>query len=392
MKLSMVIERSARMGLLVLLAAFGVVGCTDQGVQEMPPPPPPADQPGLLYDVAGLAGSYGKTGDGGPATEARMYWPQDTYVHPASRELYIVDWNNHIYRKIDHNGIINKVFGSGTHGDDFDGPADQINLNHPSDMNVGPDGDVYLAVWHNWKIKRVDKATNHAITFVGTDAGFTGDGGPANIAQIALPSSIVFDPAGNMYLTDQFNGRVRRVNTQGIINTVAGRFVKGYRDGVGQAAMFSWSRGNQALPGGKIAITAAGDALYLADQENHRVRKIDIATFDVTTVAGSGNLGYSGDGGPAMEADMNYPCDVACAPNGDVYVADTRNHAVRKIDPSGIITTVAGTGVAGFSPNATLSTEAQLNQPFGVHFDVLTNTLYIADTYNSQVKKVIMPQ
>jgi sugar lactone lactonase YvrE len=191
-----------------------------------------------------------------------MYWPQDTYVHPASRELYIVDWNNHIYRKIDHNGIINKVFGSGTHGDDFDGPADQINLNHPSDMNVGPDGDVYLAVWHNWKIKRVDKATNHAITFVGTDAGFTGDGGPANIAQIALPSSIVFDPAGNMYLTDQFNGRVRRVNTQGIINTVAGRFVKGYRDGVGQAAMFSG--GGSLLPSErrkpKIQAVPAGDS------------------------------------------------------------------------------------------------------------------------------------
>jgi len=389
---SLTFERANRAGMLVLLAALTIAGCTDQGVVEQPPPPPPADQPGILYDIAGIAGSYGKTGDGGPATEARMYWPQDMYVHPTSRELLIVDWNNHIYRKISSDGTISKLYGSGTHGDDFDGPADQINLNHPADITVGPNGDAYLAVWHNWKIKRIDHITNYAITAVGTDAGFTGDGGPANIAQIALPSAVVFDPAGNMYLTDQFNGRVRRVNLQGVINTVAGRFVKGFRDGTGQAAMFSWSRGNQALPGGKIAITAAGDALYLADQENNRVRKIDIATFDVTTVAGTGDLGYSGDGGSAMSASLNYPCDVTCAPNGDVYFADTRNNVVRKIDMAGNITTVAGTGVAGFSPNATLATEAMLNSPFGVHFDAMTNTLYIADTYNSQIKKVIMPE
>jgi len=392
MKENMTFGRAALMGVFVLVAALGIVGCTDQGVIEQPPPPPPADQPGLLYDVAGIAGSYGKTGDGGPATEARMYWPQDITIHPATREILITDWNNHVYRKISTAGIISKLYGSGTHGDDFDGPADGINLNHPAGITIGPDGDAYLAVWHNWKIKRVDHITNHAITTVGTDAGFTGDGGPANIAQIALPSAVVFDPAGNMYLTDQFNGRIRRVNVQGIINTFAGRFVKGFRDGVGQMAMFSWSRGNQALPGGRIDITAAGDALYLADQENNAIRKIDIATADVTTVAGTGDKGFSGDGGSATNAALNYPCDVACAANGDVYFADTRNHVVRKIDAAGIITTVAGTGVAGFSPNATLATEAMLNQPFGVHFDSATNTLYIADTYNSQIKKVIMPQ
>ena len=388
----MIFERAALLGVFVLLACLGMTGCTDQGVVEQPPQPPPPGQPGLLYDVAGIAGSYGKTGDGGPATEARMYWPLDMVVHPTTGELYVVDWNNHVYRKIDKNGIITKVFGSGIHGDDFDGPVQEINLNHPGDITVGPDGDFYLTVWHNHKIKRVDRNTGYAISYAGTDQGFSGDGGPADIAMMALPSSLVFDPAGNLYVSDQANGRVRRINSTRTINTFAGRFIKGYRDGIGQIAMFSWSRGNAALPGGKLAITPAGDAMYLADQENNRIRKIDIATAEVTTVAGTGDAGYSGDGGSAMSATLNYPCDVYCGPNGEVYVADTRNHAVRKIDPAGIITTVAGTGVKGFSPNATLATEAMLNQPFGVFFDGLTNTLYIADTYNSQVKKVIMPE
>jgi DNA-binding beta-propeller fold protein YncE len=321
-----------------------------------------------------------------------MYWPLDMVVHPTSGEIYIVDWNNHIYRKVALDGTISTAFGSGIHGDDFDGPVKEINLNHPGDVTVGPEGDFYLTVWHNHKIKRVDRNTNFAISFAGTDQGFTGDGGPADIAQMALPSSSVFDPAGNLYVSDQANGRVRRVNTQRIINTFAGRFVKGYRDGIGQVAMFSWSRGNDALPGGKLAITPAGDAMYLADQENNRIRKIDIATAEVTTVAGTGDAGYSGDGGDAMSAALNYPCDVSCAPNGDVYVADTRNNVIRKIDNTGIITTVAGTGIKGFSPNATPATEAMLNSPFGVFFDGAKNTLYIADTYNSQVKKVIMPE
>jgi len=375
-------------GLLVVpLVVILMIGCTDQGVVEQPPQPT-VEEPGMLYDVAGQAGSAGLRGEGGPASESRLYWPIDVYVHPTEGELYIVDWNNHCYRKIGHDGTISRVFGSGVHGDDFDGPATSINLNHPTDMTIGPEGDIYLAVWHNWKIKRIDKATSYAISAVGTDAGFTGDGGPANLANLFLPSSVVFDPAGNMYISDQGNNRIRKVDTRGTIKSLAGRFEKGWRDGVGQFAKFSLTRGPDALPGGKLAITPAGDYLYMADQENHRIRKIDVVTAEVTTVAGTGVAGYSGDGGPAMEAQLNFPCDVTCAPNGDVYVADVRNHAVRKIDPSGTITTVAGTGVAGFSPNGTDATTAMLNSPFGIYFDGNTNTLYVADTYNSQVKKV----
>jgi DNA-binding beta-propeller fold protein YncE len=191
-----------------------------------------------------------------------------------------------------------------------------------------------------------------------------------------------------MYLSDQGNERIRRVNTAGTINTFAGQQVTGWRDGFGLLARFSFSKGPDAYPGGRIDIDAAGENLYVADQLNNRIRRIEIATQMVSTIAGNGEAGYYGDGGPAMEAALNYPCDVACAPNGDIYFADTRNHAVRKIDPSGTISTVVGTGEPGFSPSGTLAAEAQLNYVTGLEFEFSTNTLYIADTYNSQVKRV----
>jgi hypothetical protein len=373
----------------LLLASLFVAGCKDQGVIEQPPAPPAPDQVGVLYDVAGTAGSSGTGGDGGPATEARLYWPVDVYVYDVTGDIYITDWNNHVYRKVSPDGIIDLAFGNNRHGDDFDGPVKEISLNHPGGCVVGPDGNFYLAVWHNWKIKVVDKNTQYATSVVGTDAGFSGDGGPGNLAQIFLPSGVVFDPTGNMYISDQGNLRIRVVNTQGTINTLAGRQTKGSRDGFGLLASFAFSQGNDAYPGGRVDIDALGENLYVADQENHLIRKINIATMDVSTVAGTvGVAGYSGDGGPAMQAQINYPCDVACAPNGDVYFADTRNNVVRKIDPAGNVSTVVGTGVAGSSPNATLATEAMLNYVTGIYFHGPSNTLYIADTYNSMIKKV----
>jgi len=379
-------------GMILLLASLIATGCKDQGVVEQPPEPPKPDQVGVLYDVAGTAGSSGTGGDNGPAVEARLYWPVDVYVYDVTGDIYITDWNNHVYRKISPDGIITLAFGNNRHGDDFDGPVKQISLNHPGGMTVGPDGNFYLAVWHNWKIKMVDKNTLYATSVVGTDAGYSGDGNPAYLAQIFLPSSVVFDPAGNMYISDQGNGRIRIVNTEGTINTLAGRQTKGATNGGGVTrASFAWSRGNDAYPGGRIDVDAAGENLYVADQENHLIRKVDLLSLDkqVSTVAGTaGVAGYSGDGDSAMQATLNYPCDVACAPNGDVYFADTRNNVVRKIDPAGNISTVVGTGVAGSSPNRTLATEAMLNYVTGIYFHGPTNTLYIADTYNSQIKKV----
>jgi sugar lactone lactonase YvrE len=377
--------------ILLLLVSLAGTGCKDLGSTEMEDAGTISkrpEEPGKLYTVAGKVGELGNTGDGGPATEARFYWPTDITMDDLTGNLWITDWNNHCYRAVLPDGTVKRVVGNGRHGDDFDGDALEIASNHPGGMTVGPDGNFYLAIWHNWKIKIVDRASNYATTFAGTDAGFGGDSGPASLANLFLPSSTVFDPTGNMYISDQGNGRIRKVDLGGIISTFAGRQTPGDRDGFGYLASFSWSRGNDAYPGGRLAIDVTGENIYVADQLNHKIRKVIIADQMVTTIAGTGTAGYSGDGGPALEAELNYPCDVACAPNGDVYVADTRNHSVRKIDPAGTITTVVGTGVSGVSPDATLAAEAMLNYVSGLYFDVPTNTLYIADTYNSQVKRV----
>lgn len=370
--------------IIVAIAAALLFGCSSEDPTE-PGEPAPRDREGILYEVAGLVTSGGYTGDGGSARQARLYFPQDVVVEGS--DVYIVDWNNHVIRKVDAAGIISKAMGSGFHGDDSDGPVLEVNLNHPVNLAIGPTGDFYISGWHNWKIKKVDRVTGMVTSPVGTDNGFAGDGGPANQAQMSLPSSIAWDHDGNMYVSDQGNTRIRMIDGNDIITTFAGG-EKGYVDGVGDAARFMWPTGTNSFPGGKLDVSADGEALFVADTEGNRIRKVDIATRMVTTIGGTGTAGYSGDDGAALEAQFNQPTDVACAPNGDIFIADSHNHVIRKIDVNGIVSTVAGTGVAGHSPDATAATSAQLKSPSGVYWDEPSRTLYISDTLNHQVKRV----
>jgi sugar lactone lactonase YvrE len=196
-----------------------------------------------------------------------------------------------------------------------------------------------------------------------------------------------------MYITDQGNMRIRKVDTNGIVTTFAGS-TGGFADGVGEAAQFGFYGGTTTGTGrrsGCIEISRDGASLYVADSGNHRIRKIDIATREVTTIAGTGAAGYSGDNGPALAAELNDPGDVACSASGDIYFSDRSNHVVRKIDAAGIITTVAGSGTQGASPSGTPALQAKLANPLGITFVYATSTLYIADMYNHQVKKVILP-
>ncbi|MBI1923143.1 hypothetical protein HYR99_02720 [Candidatus Poribacteria bacterium] len=370
---------------VALSFSFIIAGCGDDGDKATNPVP---HGDGILNNVAGVAEAGGSGGNGGSALTALLYWPQDVAVSTTG-EVYILDWNNHCVRKIETNGTISRFIGSGHLGDDSTGPCNTIDLNHPTGLTIGPSGDFWLAAWHNWKIKKIDKNTLDTSAPIGTSQGFFGDGAPANQAKLDLPSSVVFDAAGVMYISDQANQRIRKVDTQMIITTFAGG-AKGYSDGIGEAAQFSFPRGSDAVPGGKIAMSAPGDAIYVADTENHRIRRIDLATAEVTTIAGTGAAGWSGDNGPALSAQMNYPTDVAAGADGSIYIADSRNHVIRKIDPFGIITTVAGTGEAGYSPDGTPAKSAKLNLPSGV-FVTGDGTLYIADTFNHQVKKVKNP-
>ena len=344
---------------------------------------------GILCDVAGISGELGGAGNGKDAHEAFLYWPMDVFVDAAGIVM-IVDFNNHCVRKIEPDGIIDRLIGSGILGDDPVGMADGINLNHPTGIISGPDGNLYLSAWHNWKVKHID-VTSWAVTSpVGTSQGYAGDGGAATQAKLDLPVSTVFDPAGNMYISDQGNSSIRKVDLSGNITTLAGNGIQGFAEGTGSNAQFDFPKGSNATPGGKIEISNDGTYLLVADSRNNRIRKVILSTGEVSTIAGTGAAGYTGDGGQAIDATLDYPADVAVGTDGTIYFADGNNHVIRKIDPQGIVSTVVGTGVSGSSPNGTKAKEAMLNKPHGI-FITADNILYIADTYNQQVKKVKNP-
>ena len=219
---------------------------------------------------------------------------------------------------------------------------------------------------------------------------FRGDGGPATSASLNEPAGVAVDPAGNLYIADQFNDRVRKVSPGGIITTVAGNGDLGFSGDGGPAVNASLAR-----PTG-VAVDAAGN-LYIADQLNHRIRKVDTGGV-ITTVAGSGAAGidgggFSGDGGPATSASLAFPGDVVVDAAGNLYIADTYNQRVRKVSPDGIITTMAGSGptgfdAGGFSSDGGPATSARLNNPLGVAMDAAGN-LYIADQFNERIRKVL---
>jgi sugar lactone lactonase YvrE len=335
--------------------------------------------------VAGT-GVAGYNQDAIPLRQAQLYWPQDIFVDPGGN-IYILDWNNHRVRRANGlAGTITTVIGSGFLGDGATGPATSINLNHPTSLTMDGAGRLVLAAWHNWKIKRVN-ADGNVQVIAGTSQGFSGDGSAANQAQMDLPSSADYDAAGNLYISDQGNRRIRKVDPSGMMTTFAGTGVPGYNgDGLPAAeAQLNCPRGSDAVPAFKLAID--GNSLYLADTLNHRIRRIDLTTGIISTFAGTGTPGYSGDGGPAVQAALNFPTDVAIGPDHAVYVCDSRNHAVRKVTLQGTISTVAGTGVAGFSGDGPLATQAQLNTPGGIFVD-RSGTLYIGDTLNNRVRMV----
>ena len=217
-------------------------------------------------------------------------------------------------------------------------------------------------------------------TFAGTgQGGFSGDGGPATLAKLGRPAAVFGDLAGNTYIADAHNHRIRKVDASGIITTVAGNGTAGYSGDGGLATQASLN-----LPYG-ISVDNLGN-IYIADQLNHRIRKVDTSGI-ITTVAGNGTAGYSGDGGPATAAGLNQPWDVYVDGSGEVYVADRLNHRIRKVDTSGIITTVAGNGTAGYSGDGVAATAASLKSPLGLLVDA-QGILFIADDNNQRIRKV----
>ena len=253
--------------------------------------------------------------------------------------------------------------------------------------------------WHNHKIRVLDPATGLVRVLLGGAPGFAGDGGPAREARVNQPPHGVFDESGNFFLIDQRSQRIRVIHDfaarreEATVETVGGTGDAGFNgDGVALQTQFNFPAGTNPEPSGGITIDSDG-VLYFSDTLNHRIRRVQFEAGDfrrgvVTTIAGTGDAGDSGDGGPALAAEINLPQDLEIGPDGKLYFADTNNHRVRRIDlTSGIIDAVAGTGEKGYGGEGGPALEAKLNRPFGIAFD-RRGDLYIADTFNSRIRRV----
>ncbi|MBN8729002.1 MAG: hypothetical protein J0L64_00565 [Acidobacteria bacterium] len=337
---------------------------------------------GTITTIAGT-GDGVFTGDGGQATAAALQAPTGLAVDAAGN-IYIADFGNKRIRRITPAGVIDTYAGNGTIGFSGDGgPAVNAQLfvitSTHQGLAVDPGGNLYIADPDNARIRKVTPAGTIS-TYAGMGpALFGGDGGPATMAGLSLPGSVALDGAGNLFLTDQNNSRIRKVTPAGVISTVAGTGLPAYSGDGGPA-----TNAGIAFPV-SVATDTAGN-LYFADLSSHRIRKVDLAGV-VTTVVGNGTPGFGGDGGAATAAQILSPKGMAVDGAGNLYFADTNNDRIRKVDTNGIITTVAGTAQPGFWGDGGPATSARLSSPRDVKVDAQGN-LYIADAGNNRIRKV----
>ncbi len=381
---------------------------------------------GTITTVAGT-GQSGSAGDGGPATSALFRSPQGVAIDAAGN-LYIADANNARVRKVS-SGIITTVAGGGNGADG--GPATSAQLGKPQGVAVDAAGNLYIADSSDDRIRKVSMAGIISTVAGNEQIGFSGDGGPASSAVVNRPQGVALDAAGNLYIADSNNSRVRKVSTGGIITTLAGGGSGGDGGPATSAQLESplgvavdaagdlfiadtnGNRARRVLPNGTIS-TAAGNGtsgysgdggpatgaqlwtpygvavdsagnLFIAEATTNRVRKVSNGV--ISTVAGTTIGGFSGDGGPATSAQLFSPQSVAVDASGNLYIADSMNNRVRKVSPSGVISTVAGNGQSGYSGDGGPATSAQLGEPWGVAIDSAGN-LYIADYFNFRIRKV----
>ncbi|MFJ1958589.1 RICIN domain-containing protein [Streptomyces microflavus] len=330
-----------------------------------------------ISTVAGT-GVAGFKGDSELAVTAQLNRPYGIAVD-STGSLYFSDYNNHRVRKISTDGKISTVAGAGAGYRGDNGPAVSAQLNCPREVAVDASGSVYITDAANHRV-RVITPDGKINTVAGTGtAGSSGDGGPAAKAQLNYPLGVAVDSTGALYISDHGNHRVRKITADGKISTVAGTGVAGFKGDDGPAA-------SAQLSGPYALAVSDADVLYITDGNNHRVRKV-AADGTISTVAGKGTAGFSGDGGSATSAQLNLPLGVVVDSAGALYISDYNNHRVRKVTPDGEITTLAGKGTAGFGGDGGPAAAAQLNSPFGLAVDCV-DTLYVADHLNHRVRKV----
>jgi len=369
------VRQILRLGLVVTLVVLAASACGGGSSAR-----DGAEKAATIKTVAGDGGS--QLGDGGPATKAAFCGTSDVTLD-ASGNMYIADGGiycsgpgGHTVRKVDRHGTITTVAGTGERGFSGDGgPATKAQLDVPFAVAADREGNLYITDENNYRIRKVDEE-GIITTFAGTgEGGYSGDGGPATSAKLIDPGGIAFDAKGNLYVADYTS--VRKIDPSGTITTVAGTGQFGFSGDGGPAT-------EAKLTAYDVALDHKGN-IYICDLENQRIRKVDRDGI-IHTVAGSGKKGYSGDGGPATKAALKDPWGVAVDREKNVYIADHHNRVVRKVDPEGTITTIAGTGEAGFNREEGPATKVMLHDPIGLFVDDDTGVLYIADTLNARIR------
>ena len=391
-------------------------------------------QTGVVTTVLGT-GRIASNGDGGPAVEASTNWP-DALCIDANDNIYVGEKFGYRVRKIDaETGIVTTLVGNGvpgfgeeglpgaeTHSNacesgiwadpdgtvlwsdtscrlrKYDGetgivttvlggtnvhdgePAAEGFLSCPRNVDVGPDGTIYLVdEWHQ-RVRSIDPQTGLIHTFAGTGAkAVGGSNAPATEAWLGNPYDVSVDSKGRVVIAEKQHQFIRRVDADGIIRTIAG-------------SSYSYDRGDGGPAMGACFIRTlsvahdSDDNLYVGDRIG-RIRRIDARTWQISTVAGIGIAGYSGDGGPATSARISSPVAIHFDADGNMYFADNASHAIRRVNTNGVITTLVGTGEHGFSPDGACATDAKLDSPFGVAVSA-GGTVYFSDTNNHRVRRI----
>jgi sugar lactone lactonase YvrE len=338
----------------------------------------------VLAASAMLTGATVRTiaGDGTPGySDSQVNNPYGLVIGPDGA-LYFCDLDNQRIRRLDlKNRKITTIAGNGQRGYSGDGgPATEASLNMPHELRFDKPGNIYIAERDNHVIRRVDKKTGRIFTVAGTGtAGFSGDGGPAVKAQLRQPHSIAFDSDERLLICDIGNHRVRRLDLKsGVIDTYAGT---GERKPTPDGAAVAGT----PLNGPRTIDLDPEGNIYLVLREGNAVYRIDPRTQRIHHIAGTGEKGYTGDGGSAREAKLSGPKGIAWSRSG-IYIADTESHTIRKIDPRGVITTVLGTGERGDGPE-TDPLKCRLARPHGVFVDS-NEVLYVGDSEAHRIRIV----
>jgi hypothetical protein len=376
--------RTMKTNASILIPLILVISCTSGD------PDPDEGRKASIATIDTFAGTtFGYSGDGGPAKAAQLGWINGLAIDTQGN-LYIADGSANVIRKVTASGVISTAAGvfpgfnvSGSNivvyaGDG--GPATSARLNTPLWVAVDPSGNFFINDAANFALRKVD--TNGVINTIagGREVGYNVDSGPAAGADFNNPYGIVTDVNGNLYIADRENHIIRKISTDGNISTIAGIAKQAGYSGDGGPATSARLNGPQ-----NIAIDTDG-TIYFSDNEAV-IRKISGGT--ITTIAGTGHGGFTGDGGPAIDAKLMGPRGIAIMPDGSLVFADAGNNRIRRITNDGKIDTIAGTGSAGYSGDGGPAEKAQISNPQGVVVDAEGN-IYVAESGNAVIRIITL--